>query len=546
MKRTIWILLLIYGVITGHLQAQTTASFNFSLAAHPVTGWVNVAGDPSTAIRTGVSGGITISSIATANWAPYNSVAAFDGGGMSGATFFPAAVMANMWFQYSAYYASYNAALPQLEISGLSIDSVYTLQMTVSFNATTFNFNPTRYTVTGATVYGYSDVYGNSNVSGGAVFHNIAPDANGKIRVYVNTASISGVSSNTAGISGLQITSGHTATPVPTVSITNPSDNDILPEDGNITLSATASETGGTIAKVEFYVDTTKIGEDSTAPYSMTWNSPDAGLYTLKARAIDGLGNTNTATVNINVESLSSFWSMTGNIHMNADSNFVGNVDSVRLAFRTKNLERMSISPLGNVGIGTIAPSAQLHTTGTVRLAGLTSDSTKNRVLVSDTSGNLFYRNVSSLSNRWVYANGLLYDSSDNIAIGTSNAQGYKLAVNGTAIFTKVRVKTAGTWPDYVFQKGYALPDLGELERYITEHRHLPGIVSEAEVQRDGIDIGDHQAALLKRIEEMTLYLIEENKKLKEQNRQLELQNSHLEQQQQEIDELKKLIREKK
>src|SRR5258708_39077886 len=92
--------------------------------------------------------------------------------------------------------------------------------MTVSFNATTFNFNPTRYTVTGATVYGYSDVYGNSNVSGGAVFHNIAPDANGKIRVYVNTASISGVSSNTAGNNGLHITFRPNSRPVPAVNIT--------------------------------------------------------------------------------------------------------------------------------------------------------------------------------------------------------------------------------------------------------------------------------------------------------------------------------------
>jgi hypothetical protein len=179
-------------------------------------------------------------------------------------------------------------------------------------------------------------------------------------------------------------------------------------------------------------------------------------------------------------------------------------------------------------------------------LAGLTSDSTKNRVLVSDTSGNLFYRNVSSLPNRWLYANGVLYDSTDNIAIGTNNPQGYKLAVNGTAIFTKVRIKTAGNWPDYVFKKGYTLPDLGALERYITEHQHLPGIMSEADVQRDGIDVGDHQAALLKKMEEMTLYLIEENKKLKEQNRQLEQQKSRLEQQQREIDELKKLLGERK
>ena len=137
------------------------------------------------------------------------------------------------------------------------------------------------------------------------------------------------------------------------------------------------------------------------------------------------------------------------------------------------------------------------------------------------------------------YANGVVYDSADAIAIGTSNPQGYKLAVNGTAIFTKVKIKTAGTWPDYVFQKGYALLDLEELEAYLAKYRHLPGIASAAEVQQDGIDVGDHQTALLKKVEELTLYLIEENKALKEQN-------AKLQEQQRQIDELKKLIGEKK
>ena len=527
--------------MTGSLQAQS-ASFNFSLNAHSVSGWANVAGDPSTAVRTGTSGSISVSSIGTDHWAPYNGTAAYDGGGVTGASFFPSGVMANMWFQSSSYYAAYNAALPQLLISGLNIDSVYTLQMSASFSSTNFDFDPTRYTVTGATVYGYSDVNVNSNTTAGAVFNNIAPDSNGDIRVYVNTVN----GSNTSGISGLVITSGRTTAPVPTVSITAPLNNDVLPEDGTITITATASETSGTIAVVQFYAGSTLIGADSSAPYSMSWVNPNEGPYTITARAIDGLGNTNTASVNVSVESLTSFWSMTGNIGMNADSNFVGNVDSVRLAFRTKNLERMSISPTGNVGIGIRTPSAQFHTTGSVRLAGLSSDSTKTRVLVSDTSGNLFYRNASGLSSQWQYAGGVVFDSADNIAIGTSNAQGYKLAVNGTAIFTKVKVKTAGTWPDYVFKKGYHLPDLKELEEYLVKYRHLPGIASEADVKQDGIDIGDHQAALLKKVEEMTLYLIGENKALKEQNEQIRQQNAKLLDQQRQIDELKKLIGEKK
>jgi hypothetical protein len=172
----------------------------------------------------------------------------------------------------------------------------------------------------------------------------------------------------------------------------------------------------------------------------------------------------------------------------------------------------------------------------------LTNDSTKTRVLVSDTSGNLFYRSASSISGHWLYNNGVVYDSTDAIAIGTSNPQGYKLAVNGTAIFTKVKVKTAGTWPDYVFRNGYVPLDLKELEQYLRTYHHLPGIVSEEEVKRDGIDVGDQQAAVLKKVEELTLYLIEQNKTLTDQNRQLRQQNAQLQDQQRQIDELKRLL----
>lgn len=674
MKKIMVLAFLIGGTGLARLKAQTV-SFNFSAAAHTVSGWTNIAGDPSTAILTGASGSVHVSSIATANWAPYNGAAAYDGGGMSGTSFFPPAVMANMWFQYSAYYSAYNAAIPQLEISGLSIDSVYTLQMSVSFNTTTFNFNPTRYTVTGATVYGYSDVYGNSNVSGGAVFNNIAPDANGKIRIYVNTATVGGVSSNTAGISGLQITSGHTATLLPTVALTHPSDNDVIPEDGNINVSATASESGGTIAKVEFYADTTKIGEATTAPYSIVWLSPDAGHYALKARAIDGLGNTSTSTINISIESLSSFWSMTGNSHMNPDSNFIGNVDSVRLAFRTKNIEQMSLSPTGSLrlnqykndsagtsflstdtlgvvklkplkftngltksgdsvvfggqlmtpirlwaknsstdtqntnywtfggsgggqqniyvdttwhssgtssmGLSTNGRTSQLaltlltqgtsapyspsfvhisaeadHVGGTgnhltfslldstgsssfimlpksasftapgIQFSRFKNNASGDSVLITDTLGNLKQKSLSSFNSfgHWQTSGSVSYDSLDNIGIGTSNTQGYKLAVNGSAIFTRIKVKTQSAWPDYVFKKEYRLPQLKDLEEYIKTHQHLPGVQTAEDVNRDGQDLGANQAILLKKMEEMTLYIIELNKKvekLSQENEQL-------------------------
>jgi hypothetical protein len=87
-------------------------------------------------------------------------------------------------------------------------------------------------------------------------------------------------------------------------------------------------------------------------------------------------------------------------------------------------------------------------------------------------------------------------------------------AVNGEAIFTKAKVKDFGNWPDYVFNKDYQLPALAEVEKFIQQNKHLPGIPAAAEVQQKGLDLGDNQAALLKKIEELTLYIIEQNKKI--------------------------------
>ncbi|MHA4810991.1 hypothetical protein ACX0G9_22980 [Flavitalea flava] len=131
-----------------------------------------------------------------------------------------------------------------------------------------------------------------------------------------------------------------------------------------------------------------------------------------------------------------------------------------------------------------------------------------------------------------------------NVGIGISNPQ-TMLAVNGTVSAKKIKVTQSG-WPDYVFDKKYKLPSLKELERFINKNKHLPGIASEEEVKRDGLDIGDTQNILLKKIEELTLYVIQQNKELaqvKEKNRKLELQQDRLDKQQKEIDELKEMIR---
>ncbi|SIO52076.1 hypothetical protein [Chitinophaga niabensis] len=116
---------------------------------------------------------------------------------------------------------------------------------------------------------------------------------------------------------------------------------------------------------------------------------------------------------------------------------------------------------------------------------------------------------------------GIFINASNQVAIGTNNTAGYKLAVAGNMIATKVKVKAQNNWPDFVFEPLYKLPSLQELESFIKENKHLPDMPSAKEVSEQGIDLGENQAKLLQKIEELTLYIIDQNKKLEAVQQQL-------------------------
>jgi len=103
--------------------------------------------------------------------------------------------------------------------------------------------------------------------------------------------------------------------------------------------------------------------------------------------------------------------------------------------------------------------------------------------------------------------------SNGNVGIGTTNTFGYKLAVNGTIGAKEVVVETTNPWSDFVFEPNYSLMPLNELNTYIQENKHLPEIPTTAEVEENGISVGEMNAKLLQKIEELTLYMIEQNKK---------------------------------
>ncbi|MHC0446342.1 hypothetical protein ACWA1F_13110 [Flavobacterium sp. 3-218] len=108
---------------------------------------------------------------------------------------------------------------------------------------------------------------------------------------------------------------------------------------------------------------------------------------------------------------------------------------------------------------------------------------------------------------------------SGNIGIGIINPQS-KLDVNGTIHSKEIKVNMTG-WSDFVFKKEYNLPTLEEVEKHIAEKGHLENIPSEEEVLKNGIKLGEMDSKLLLKIEELTLYIIEQNKKISSQENKI-------------------------
>jgi len=242
------------------------------------------------------------------------------------------------------------------------------------------------------------------------------------------------------------------------------------------------------------------------------------------------------------------------------------------LAFWTVNssgwAENMRLTSSGYLGIGTTTPKANLHVFGTAIIGGGNIDqnivstsflANSAAVLVGwnrtsgagetdfianqgggTTGGFAFYNHDNSNNESqlmWVMGNG-------QVLIGnTQGKQGsYLLAVAGSAVATSFTVKSVANWPDYVFKKDYQLQPLSQLQAFIDQNHHLPEMPSEKEVVRNGINLGEMDKLLTKKVEELTLYLIEKDKTEQEQKEINKRQSIALESQQEEIDQLKQQV----
>ena len=116
---------------------------------------------------------------------------------------------------------------------------------------------------------------------------------------------------------------------------------------------------------------------------------------------------------------------------------------------------------------------------------------------------------------------GLYTDSFPTMA-GSVDVSDYNLIVEKGILTEEVRVMLQTSWADYVFEENYNLPSLNEVERYIEENGHLPNTPSAKEVKESGIELGEMAKVQQEKIEELTLYTIQQQKQLEKQQKEIE------------------------
>jgi hypothetical protein len=182
---------------------------------------------------------------------------------------------------------------------------------------------------------------------------------------------------------------------------------------------------------------------------------------------------------------------------------------------RVNGGDRLTVAPDGNVGIVTTDPLARLHISSG-QDAGLTNTQNGFVMLGAASGANVVIDNNEIIArNNGAISTLFMQNNGGQVQIGgTTVPTGYMLSVAGKAICTELRVQLTGAWPDYVFDSKYKLPSFDKLRQYINENKHLPNIPAAKDIEKSGMDVGDMQRRMMEKIEELTLYVLELEKKV--------------------------------
>ncbi|TPG36289.1 hypothetical protein [Flavobacterium pectinovorum] len=203
------------------------------------------------------------------------------------------------------------------------------------------------------------------------------------------------------------------------------------------------------------------------------------------------------------------------------------NANWVELATRGKNNFVGDQSISGNVAINSLSPLNTFE----VKVPTSTGASSSDGIAIHDgavyrlginigVNTDKEYSYIQAVKGGIGSKNIIINPIGGNVGIGITNPTN-KLDVKGTIHSQEVKVDM-NNWSDFVFKKEYNLPTLEEVENHIAEKGHLENIPSEEEVLKNGINLGEMNAKLLQKIEELTLYAIEQSKRNNKQSVRIE------------------------
>jgi hypothetical protein len=255
------------------------------------------------------------------------------------------------------------------------------------------------------------------------------------------------------------------------------------------------------------------------------WDTDGTNIYNINAGNV-GIGTSSPTTAKLSIQTPinSTGWTHIGGADSIVVTEGVGGVSAsigtiTNHAFRihTNGIGKLSIYPGGEVVVGS-------NSTGSFGKFSVETPNNSYGISHISTGGNIIATNIGGTSagigtfsntNMRIFCNSaskiFIAAATGNVGIGTDNPT-YKLSVLGNIRSTEVVVETG--WADYVFDEKYVLPPLSEVEKFIKQNKHLPNIPTAAEIEKNGLFLGDTQKKMIEKIEELTLYVIDLKKEI--------------------------------